>query len=80
MQPKKDRVALLVSHFHQVLDLGITLTGFTPGQPVNLRVKTANPAGNTYGAVKAVTTLCDGRAGAQRVVNGKALLRKAPSH
>ena len=27
---------------------GQTLTGFTPGQPVNLRVKTANPAGNTY--------------------------------
>ncbi len=37
--------------------VGQTLTGFTPGQPVNLRVKTANPAGNTYSAVKPVTTL-----------------------
>ena len=37
--------------------VGQTLTGFTPGQPVDLRVKTSNPAGNTYSAVKAVTTL-----------------------
>ena len=37
--------------------VGQTLTGFTPGQPVNLRVKTSNPAGTTYSAVKAVTTL-----------------------
>ena len=41
-------------------DLGIegqTLTGFAPGQTVNLRVKAANPAGSTYSAVKTVTTL-----------------------
>ena len=37
--------------------VGQTLTGFAPGQPVNLRVKTANPAGNTYSTVKSVTTL-----------------------
>ena len=37
--------------------VGQTLTGFAPGQPVNLRVKTANPAGNTYSAVKTVITL-----------------------
>ena len=37
--------------------VGQTLTGFTPGQPVDLRVKTSNPAGTTYSAVKAVTTL-----------------------
>ena len=31
LQPKKDRVALLVSHFHQVLDLGITRGTFAAG-------------------------------------------------
>ena len=36
--------------------VGQTLTGFTPGQPVNLRVKTSNPVGNTYSPVKTVTT------------------------
>ena len=41
-------------------DLGIegpAITGFAPGQTVNLRVKAANPAGSTYSAVKTVTTL-----------------------
>lgn len=33
---------------------GQTLTGFTSGQTVNLRAKTANAAGHTYSAVKAV--------------------------
>lgn len=33
---------------------GQTLTGFTSGQTVNLRVKTANAAGSTYSAVKTV--------------------------
>ena len=36
--------------------VGQTLTGFTAGQTVNLGVKAANPAGNTYGAVKTVIT------------------------
>ena len=31
LQPKKDRAALLVSHFHQVLDLGITRGTFAAG-------------------------------------------------
>ena len=31
LQPRKDRVALLVSHFHQVLDLGITRGTFAAG-------------------------------------------------
>ncbi len=35
--------------------VGQTLSGFTPGQTVNLRVKTSNPAGNTYSAVRTVT-------------------------
>ena len=41
-------------------DLGIegpAITGFAPGQTVNLRVKAANPAGSTYSAVKTITTL-----------------------
>lgn len=41
-------------------DLGIegqTLTGFTIGKTVNLRVKAANPAGSTYSAVKTIITL-----------------------
>jgi len=37
--------------------VGQTLTGFTIGKTVNLRVKAANPAGSTYSAVKTVTTL-----------------------
>ena len=37
--------------------VGQTLTGFAPGKTMNLRVKTANPAGNTYSTVKSVTTL-----------------------
>jgi len=37
--------------------IGQTLVGFSAGQNVNLRVKTANPAGNTYSAVKTVNTL-----------------------
>ncbi|MFA6545766.1 MAG: hypothetical protein WCS99_15215 [Limisphaerales bacterium] len=36
--------------------VGQTLTGFTSGQTVNLRVKTSNPAGNTYSAVKTAST------------------------
>ena len=35
--------------------VGQTLTGFSVGQTVNLRVKAANPAGNTYSAVRTVT-------------------------
>jgi len=35
--------------------VGQTLSGFTSGQTVNLRVKSANPAGVTYSAVKTVT-------------------------
>ena len=31
LQPRKERVALLVSHFHQVLDLGITRSAFAAG-------------------------------------------------
>jgi hypothetical protein len=34
---------------------GQTVSGFTAGQTVNLRVKTANAAGNTYSAVKTTT-------------------------
>ena len=36
---------------------GQTLTGFTPGQPVNLRPHTSNPAGHTEGTTRTVTTL-----------------------
>ena len=36
---------------------GQTLTGFTPGQTVNLRPRVGNPAGHTEGAVKTVTTI-----------------------
>ena len=35
---------------------GQTLTGFAPGQTVNLRPRVGNPAGHTEGAVKTVTT------------------------
>ena len=35
--------------------VGQTLSGFTSGQTVNLRVKSANPAGTTYSTVKTVT-------------------------
>lgn len=35
--------------------VGQTLVGFTVGQTVNLRVKTSNPAGDTYSTVKTVT-------------------------
>lgn len=31
LQPKKDRAALLISHFHQGLDRGITRGAFAPG-------------------------------------------------
>ena len=37
--------------------VGQTLVGFSAGQTVNLRVKTANPAGHTYSTVKTITTL-----------------------
>ena len=37
--------------------VGQTVSGFSAGKTVNLRVKAANPAGKTYSAVKTLITL-----------------------